>query len=179
MPTYKTPGVYVEEISTLPPSVAGVSTAIPAFIGCTEKGPSIARITTMLEYRELFGSAHPTGFTVATATDAAGATTVASVAPEGDGAHPAYLLYYSVAMFFRNGGGSCYIVSVGDYNAPPERAAFEAGIASLEKRGRADPHSVDGCRQHGHGRLLRALPANPGALREDERPVRHSRRARR
>ena len=36
-------------------------------------------------------------------------------------------------MFFRNGGGSCYIVSVGDYNAPPERAAFEAGIASLEK----------------------------------------------
>ena len=33
MPTYKTPGVYVEEISILPPSVAEVATAIPAFIG--------------------------------------------------------------------------------------------------------------------------------------------------
>ena len=35
--TYKTPGVYVEEISLLPPSVAQVETAIPAFIGYTEK----------------------------------------------------------------------------------------------------------------------------------------------
>ena len=37
MATYKTPGVYVEEISTLPASVAQVETAIPAFIGYTEK----------------------------------------------------------------------------------------------------------------------------------------------
>ena len=35
---YKTPGVYVEEITTLPPSVAEVETAIPAFIGYTETG---------------------------------------------------------------------------------------------------------------------------------------------
>ena len=34
--TYKTPGVYVEEISKFPPSVAQVETAIPAFIGYTE-----------------------------------------------------------------------------------------------------------------------------------------------
>ena len=47
---YNTPGVYVEEISTLPPSVAEISTAIPAFLGYTEKGPSIAAIRTMLEY---------------------------------------------------------------------------------------------------------------------------------
>ncbi len=33
MPTYKTPDVYVEEISKLPSSVAQVETAIPAFIG--------------------------------------------------------------------------------------------------------------------------------------------------
>ncbi len=37
MPTYKSPGVYVEEISVFPPSVAEVETAIPAFIGYTEK----------------------------------------------------------------------------------------------------------------------------------------------
>ena len=35
--SYKTPGVYVEEISKLPPSVAEVETAIPAFIGYTEQ----------------------------------------------------------------------------------------------------------------------------------------------
>ena len=35
--TYKTPGVYIEEISLLPPSIAEVETAIPAFIGYTEK----------------------------------------------------------------------------------------------------------------------------------------------
>ena len=34
---YKTPGVYVEEITKFPPSVAEVETAIPAFIGYTEK----------------------------------------------------------------------------------------------------------------------------------------------
>ncbi len=33
----KTPGVYVDEIALLPPSVAGVETSIPAFIGYTEK----------------------------------------------------------------------------------------------------------------------------------------------
>ena len=37
MPSYSTPGVYIEEISVFPPSVAAVATAIPAFIGYTEK----------------------------------------------------------------------------------------------------------------------------------------------
>ena len=35
--TFKTPGVYVVEIPLLPPSVAQVETAIPAFIGYTQK----------------------------------------------------------------------------------------------------------------------------------------------
>ena len=35
--SYKTPGVYVEEVSKFPPSVAPVATAIPAFIGYTKK----------------------------------------------------------------------------------------------------------------------------------------------
>ena len=34
----KTPGVYVEEVPTLPPSVAEVATAVPAFIGVTATG---------------------------------------------------------------------------------------------------------------------------------------------
>lgn len=35
--TYRTPGVYIEEISKFPPSIAEVETAIPAFIGYTQK----------------------------------------------------------------------------------------------------------------------------------------------
>lgn len=35
--SYRTPGVYIEEISKFPPSIAEVETAIPAFIGYTEK----------------------------------------------------------------------------------------------------------------------------------------------
>ena len=37
MADYKTPGVYIEEIPKLPPSIASVETAIPAFVGYTEK----------------------------------------------------------------------------------------------------------------------------------------------
>jgi phage tail sheath protein FI len=38
MINYRTPNVYIKEESNLPPSVSQVSTAIPAFIGYTEKG---------------------------------------------------------------------------------------------------------------------------------------------
>src|SRR3989338_3448584 len=66
MANYKTPGVYVEEITKFPPSVAQVETAIPAFIGYTEKaeklnGDTLAmipkRITSILEYETYFGTA--------------------------------------------------------------------------------------------------------------------------
>ena len=61
---YKTPGVYIEEQSTLPPSVVGVETAIPVFIGYTEfaldaRQQSLLdtpkKITSMLEYETFFG----------------------------------------------------------------------------------------------------------------------------
>jgi len=66
MATLKTPGVYVQEISKFPPSVAPVATAIPAFIGYTEKAENIVaddlsdtptRITSLLDYETYFGTA--------------------------------------------------------------------------------------------------------------------------
>ncbi len=62
---YKTPGVFVEEISKFPPSIAQVETAIPAFIGYTEKAKKSGedltikptRITSLLEYETYFGLA--------------------------------------------------------------------------------------------------------------------------
>jgi len=59
--TYATPGIYVEEISTLPPSVAEIATAIPAFIGYTEthtgEQPITKEIRSLRDYEESFGQA--------------------------------------------------------------------------------------------------------------------------
>ena len=40
---YKTPGVFIEEIPKFPPSIAPVETAIPAFIGYTQKADDVGR----------------------------------------------------------------------------------------------------------------------------------------
>ncbi len=60
---YQTPGVYIQEISASPASVVEVETAIPAFIGYTEKaeenGEDLTnkpkRIKTLVEFEQLFG----------------------------------------------------------------------------------------------------------------------------
>jgi len=125
MLAYKTPGVYVEEISTLPPSVAEVSTAIPAFLGHTEKAKkTIARVSTMLEYEEIFGGPSTAEIKV---TLADGATPVVDVTAS------TYVLYHALSHYFKNGGGACYIVSVGDYNDALAAANFDEGLKRLEK----------------------------------------------
>lgn len=130
---YKTPGVYVKEISTLPPSVAEVSTAIPAFIGHTEKGTAIKRINTLLEYEEYFGGAKPTKFTVKTrmadGVEVLDTVTAGNVV-EGQ---PEFLMYYSLSHYFKNGGGPCYIIPAGNYDAAPAKAGFEAALGLLLK----------------------------------------------
>lgn len=44
-----------------------------------------------------------------------------------------YNLYYHLRFFFANGGGSCYIVSVGDYEEDIEKDKLEKGVAVLLK----------------------------------------------
>ncbi|MEX8520233.1 MAG: phage tail sheath family protein [Leptothrix sp. (in: b-proteobacteria)] len=121
MPTYRTPDVYVEEISVFPPSVAEVETAIPAFIGYTEKASKIVandlhniptKIYSMAEYEQYFGLAK----------DEAIAIALAGTSPRYTAAITAqtatYLMWYALKLFFDNGGGKCYIVSVGSYASP-------------------------------------------------------------
>ena len=126
--SYKTPAVYVEEISTLPPSVAEVSTAIPAFIGYTEKHavkgtPQIAQVSTLLEYITTFGGPKIVPIQIAEANG-----TLTPTVPDMP-----FLMYYSLSHYFLNGGGPAYIVSIGDYSASPIETDFEAGLAALEK----------------------------------------------
>ncbi|MBE7170250.1 MAG: phage tail protein [Williamsia sp.] len=132
MAVYKTPDVYVEEISTLPPSVAEVATAIPVFIGYTEKVTYNnklltnvpTRIASFLEFKTMFGYPLLAGFDV-TIHDSDNMTVVRKAALEGE-----HNLYYSLDHYFRNGGGDCYIVTLGTYQTKTT-AAFEAGIDAL------------------------------------------------
>ncbi|KOH45703.1 phage tail sheath family protein [Sunxiuqinia dokdonensis] len=143
--TYKTPGVYIEEISLLPPSIAEVETAIPAFIGYTEKAKKNnqsltnvpTRITSLLEYKEYFGGAQPeTGIIVNIddVYDTSGNLTRTIEVPE-PATKSNFLMYYSLQMYFANGGGPCYIISVGDYTATISKTDLGAngGLAELAK----------------------------------------------
>src|SRR5687768_15467514 len=110
---FKTPGVYIKEVPKLPPSIASVETAIPAFIGYTEKAEKKTpgdllrvptRITSMLEYERYFGKAQPeTGIVVDFAN--AGKPEVSLTATINTPTASAHLLYYSLQLFFANGGG--------------------------------------------------------------------------
>lgn len=137
MPTYKTPDVYVEEISVFPPSVAEVETAIPAFIGYTQFATRImqndlnnkpTRIKSLLEYEALYGVG-PTLSISEVVIDDAGNFLSSSIANQ-------YYLYDSLRLFFDNGGGDCYIVSVGTYKGTApyiDSAELIAGIDATAK----------------------------------------------
>ncbi|MBP5455178.1 MAG: phage tail sheath family protein [Paludibacteraceae bacterium] len=111
MADYKTPGVYVEEISKFPPSVAGVATAIPAFIGFTAKCPKDRdgnpikqpiKVTSMVDYENKFGGA-PT------------------LQIENDVLkNNEFVMYDSMRLFYDNGGGVCYVSSIGQYKEGKE-----------------------------------------------------------
>lgn len=131
MLAYKTPGVFVEEIAAFPPSVVSVATAIPAFIGYTEKQPSGSieayRVNSFKDYEILFGGAFPETFSAAVEQDGATGEFAVSTFPSNPET-PAFWLYYSLQMFYANGGGPCYIVSVGKYDADTN---FDALLDSL------------------------------------------------
>jgi phage tail sheath protein FI len=127
MPTYRAPDVYVEEISTFPPSVAEVGTAIPAFIGYTEKAMRTVagdltlkptKIYSLREFEGYYGFPDADDINVDVTLDAG--VPVAAMVKAADISKPedekaSYLLYYAVKMFFDNGGAQCYVVSVGGY----------------------------------------------------------------
>ncbi len=133
MANYPIPGVYVEEISTFPPAVAAVETALPAFLGYTAFRRNAAgadlgqttpqRIGSLLEFEARYGrGATPTVSSVE--LDEAGAFLRASVSQR-------FYLYDAVRLFYANGGGDCFIVSLANgFPANPAVADFTAGLAA-------------------------------------------------
>ena len=110
----KTPGVYVEEVSNLAPSVASVATAIPAFLGYTKKGTAYEpkAIRSYLEYVAEFGGAPEIKY---------GKTTNAKT---GTIQNEKFVMANAVRMYFDTGGGKCYIVSVGSYTSTTSKDHF-------------------------------------------------------
>jgi phage tail sheath protein FI len=145
-----TPGVYIEEVNAFPGSVVEVATAIPAFIGYTEKasrnGKSLVnqpvRITSHAEYLLLFGGAFNPMFKLDAVVD--GESNKHEVTINGEDKainyltdHDAYM-YRGIQLFFNNGGGTCYIVSVGTYGGEDKvvevkKNALEGGLLTLLK----------------------------------------------
>ena len=133
MATYKTPGVYVEEITTLPPSVAEVETAIPAFIGYTETGIPLTpkRISSLREYQQFFGGAEPEksiSVTVAKSDGEAGVSIDAKARSKN-------VLFYALQLYFDNGGGPCFIVSTGGFadGANASLDVYQDALDTLER----------------------------------------------
>lgn len=124
---FKTPGVYIVEKSVLPESVSGVSTAVPAFIGYTEKAGvdkelycKPTRISSLNEFVSLFGTTAET-----ISVDARNNQLSIEIT------EPKKLLYYGLQMFFANGGESCYVVAL-DTDPADELTKFKAAVDALE-----------------------------------------------
>lgn len=120
--TYKTPGVYVEEIVKLPPSVAPVDTAIPAFIGYTatdalKRKPT--RIDSFIQFERLFGGPQlETKIAARVVEITPGPNRDASITVDpifDESKRSKFILYYALQHFYANGGKGAYIVSAGAY----------------------------------------------------------------
>lgn len=147
----QTSDVYVTEIGAFGNSVVGVATAVPVFIGYTEfagdpvTGKALYNtpiaISSMSEFSSYFGGAAPLDFTVALAAGTTAPTFTAYYSPDGGAPvmqgfvlapvadQPRFTLYWQMQLFFANGGGNCYVVSVGSYwsNQLPTAAANPSG----------------------------------------------------
>src|SRR6056297_385097 len=128
--TLKTPGVYIEEKNAFPNSIVALPTAVPAFIGYTERadlanGKSAIKkpikIKSMSEYFAYFGGDIETKYELtqgsvddfAVKVGEAGNEAYYKVEPV---ANTQGLLYNSIRLFYQNGGGSAFIISVGKYS---------------------------------------------------------------
>src|SRR6266545_1982076 len=110
MPTYLSPGVYVEEVEAGSRPIEGVGTAIAAFVGFAAQGPfnDPVLVTNWGQYTAVFG----------------------------EFAEDSYLAH-AVYGYFLNGGGNCYVVRVGGERAGG--GADGGGQASARGGARTDP----------------------------------------
>jgi hypothetical protein len=99
MPTYLSPGVYVEEVEAGSRPIEGVGTAVAAFVGLAERGPfnSPTLVSNWTQFTSTFGEFVVGGY-----------------------------LAHAVYGYFMNGGGNCYIVRIGGADAEAQAKELPA-----------------------------------------------------
>jgi len=138
----KTPGVYINEIPLFPPSVAQVETAVPAFIGYTqiainEIGESLENIPTKIfslkEYENYFGKAeNEEGIQVTVGIITENGVRISMIGDATITDPSDFTMYYNLRMYFTNGGGPCYIISIGDTSGASDPTDYDAGLLACE-----------------------------------------------
>jgi phage tail sheath protein FI len=133
MPTYLTPGIYVEEVAGGAHPIQAVGTSTPAFVGVAPD---------------------PTGFLNLAVPINNWSQFLRLFVPEGRASTP---LSHAVYGFFNNGGSRCYVVNIGE-NAPITGGGRgRTGLAVLEEidevaivaaPGFTDPASYDALLTH-------------------------------
>ncbi len=131
MAQMKTPGVYIVEKDTLGINVVAVETDVPAFIGYTEKAENVNksllnkpfRITSLSEYEQYFGGGAVREYDISETENGP------AVNPTGQ----PYIFFNALRFFYQNGGGPCYIVSVGNYTDDISLQPLQNAIQFLEK----------------------------------------------
>jgi phage tail sheath protein FI len=138
LPDTRMPGVITLEVPTLPPSIGVVPSAVPCFIGYTEfankNGADVTlkpvRIRNMREYEDYFGTTPDEKIDVDireivddSATPQTLRVDIKVVSPK----EFKFRMYYAMQLYYANGGGPCFIVSVGT------QAAGTVGVAALKK----------------------------------------------
>ncbi|PTW52183.1 cadherin-like domain-containing protein [Rhodovulum kholense] len=155
----KTPGVYIVEKSAFPNSVVQVATAVPAFIGYTERAVNGTvsldmtpwRITSFSEFVQYYGGAPDPVFEIVDFEVASGVSPLSAdgaamkdplpraVFPLGEKKfelkqkNPAFSLYGAMRLFFQNGGGPCYVISIGAYKVRDDQGQLVDNVIDAEK----------------------------------------------
>lgn len=126
-----TPGVYVRENNAFSSSVVEAPSAIPAFIGYTAKAErghesllnTPTRIDSFKEFINYFGKGPKVSFSIKSKDEKDYTLKL--------DAESNFHLYNSLRLFYSNGGGSCYIVSVGNYQSGSKLKNLQEGLEVL------------------------------------------------
>ncbi|MDT0468096.1 phage tail sheath subtilisin-like domain-containing protein [Streptomyces gibsoniae] len=136
MPTYLSPGVYVEEVASGSRPIEGAGTSVAAFVGLAPAGPlnEAVLVTNWSQYTSTFGE-----FT------------------------EDYALAHAVYGYFNNGGTTAYVVRVGGGTAG---AGERTALAAAERQaplGAFRVRALEGAQLGGAPRIEVSAPAGEGA----------------
>jgi len=142
--TFKIAVVHPVEIHKIPTSVISVATAVPAFIGYTQKASKDSPgdlnfiptyITSLLEYEQYFGTMDDEIITIHILDQLTKVGKIINLSSREINVqiHPSKnIMYYQMQLFFANGGSECYIVSVGTPKASISKRALKKGLDKID-----------------------------------------------